>query len=64
MFKFIKKYAETIDHIDIYPIISLLVFFLFFVVMLWFVKRMRKEAVQEISNLPLEDSAQPAPLHF
>ncbi|RYY38661.1 MAG: CcoQ/FixQ family Cbb3-type cytochrome c oxidase assembly chaperone [Chitinophagaceae bacterium] len=62
MFKFIKKYAETIDHIDIYPIISLLLFFCFFVGVLWFVKRMRKDAVQHMGQLPLEDST-PSVLH-
>ena len=63
MFKFIKQYAETITNIDIYPVISLVIFVLFFAAMLWFVKRMRKEAVQEISNLPLEDATEPAVLH-
>lgn len=63
MFKFIKKYAETIDHIDIYPIISLLLFFCFFVGVLWFVKRMRKESVQHMGQLPLEDSTSTSVLH-
>ena len=40
MFKFIKKYAETMDHIEIYPIISLIIFFAFFMGVLWFVKTM------------------------
>lgn len=29
MFKFIKQYAENINHVDIYPIISLFIFFSF-----------------------------------
>jgi cytochrome c oxidase cbb3-type subunit 4 len=37
MFKFIKKYAETIDHVEIYPIISLIIFFAFFVTIIWYV---------------------------
>jgi len=54
MFKFIKQYAETINHVDIYPLISLFIFFLFFIVLLVLVKRMKKERVETLSNLPLE----------
>ncbi len=55
MFKFIKQYAEQINNAQIYPMISLVIFFLFFVVLLVFVKKMRKETVQELSNLPLDN---------
>jgi len=54
MFKFIKKYAETIDHIEIYPIISLVIFFLFFSGVLWFTYSMNKKEISEIKNLPLD----------
>jgi cytochrome c oxidase cbb3-type subunit 4 len=54
MFKFIKKYAETIDHIEIYPIISLVIFFLFFAGVLLFTYRMNKKEILEIKNLPLD----------
>lgn len=56
MFKFIKQYAESIDGINIYPIISLLLFFVFFVVLLYYVKKMDKEKVKEISNIPLDQT--------
>lgn len=54
MFRFIKQYAETIDRANLYPIISLLLFFVFFIVMLYYVKKMDKSKVDDISNLPLE----------
>jgi cytochrome c oxidase cbb3-type subunit IV len=54
MFKFIKKYAESMQDVDIYPIISLLIFFLFFVVLLTVVKKMDKEKVKEIARIPLD----------
>lgn len=54
MFKFIKQYVETIDNAQIYPMISLLVFFLFFVVLLVLVKKMGKERIAELSNIPLD----------
>jgi cytochrome c oxidase cbb3-type subunit 4 len=54
MFKFIKQYAETINNVDIYPMISLFIFFSFFIVLLVFVKKMKKERVEVLSNLPFE----------
>lgn len=54
MFKFIKQYAEKIDSVQVYPMISLLIFFLFFVALLVMVKKMRKERVEQLSNIPLE----------
>lgn len=59
MFKFIKQYAEKIDNAQVYPIISLLIFFIFFAVLLLLVKKMRKENVERLSNLPL-DTEEPA----
>lgn len=55
MFKFIKKYAESMDGINIYPMISLVLFFLFFVVLLYYVKKMDKTRVNEISRIPLDE---------
>lgn len=54
MFKFIKKYAESIDQIEVYPIVSLILFFLFFAGVLWFTFRMNKKEIAEIKNLPLD----------
>ena len=54
MFKFIKQYAEKMDHVAIYPIISLFIFFLFFVVLLVFVQKMDKQQIVELSNIPLD----------
>jgi cytochrome c oxidase cbb3-type subunit 4 len=55
MFKFVKQYAETIDGINIYPMISLVIFFLFFVVLLYYVKKMDKTKAKEISRIPLDE---------
>lgn len=56
MFKFIKQYAEKMDYIAVYPIISLLIFFVFFVGLLWYVTRLSKNHVQVLSNIPLDDN--------
>lgn len=58
MFKFIKQYAETMDNAAIYPVISLLIFFIFFVVLLAFVTKMDKHSVQVLSNIPLEEAGE------
>jgi cytochrome c oxidase cbb3-type subunit 4 len=54
MFKFIKQYAETIKDANIYPMISLFIFLVFFIVLLVLVKKMGKERVGELSNLPFD----------
>jgi cytochrome c oxidase cbb3-type subunit 4 len=54
MLKYIKEHASSIDGINIYPIFSLLVFVIFFVVLLYLVKKMDKKTVDEIRNLPLD----------
>jgi hypothetical protein len=54
MFKFIKKYAETMENISIYPLISLMIFFIFFIALLVYVKKMDKKSVQILSNIPLD----------
>lgn len=58
MLKYIKQYAASIEGINIYPMFSLLVFVLFFIAVLYYVKRMDKGLVNEIGSLPLELSAE------
>ncbi len=60
MFRYIKQHLTGIDGVSIYPLISLLIFFVFFVVLLYYVKKMDKNKVEEIRNLPLDLSDQPA----
>ncbi len=55
MLKFISGNLENIDGVAIYPIISLLIFFLFFVGLFWWVITAKKEHVNEMSNLPFEN---------
>ena len=55
MFKFIQQYTEKIAHAEIYPMISLLIFFLFFIGLLWYVIKLDKGRISILSNIPLED---------
>ena len=54
MLKFIKGHMETIAGVEIYPIISLLIFFLFFVILFWWVFTARKEYINDMEQIPLE----------
>ena len=55
MLKFVKGYMDSIDGIEIYPIISLLIFFTFFVVLFLWVFTAKKEYIKTVSNLPLDN---------
>lgn len=54
MLKFIKGNLENIDNVQIYPMISLLIFFVFFVVLFYWVITAKKEHIAEVSNIPLD----------
>jgi len=54
MLRFIKGNLENIDGVAIYPLISLLIFFVFFVVLFWWVFTAKKEHIEEVSNIPLD----------
>ena len=55
MLKFVKHYMESITGIEIYPLISLLIFFIFFVILFWWVFTAKKEYIEKVSNLPLDN---------
>ncbi|MHB1146502.1 MAG: CcoQ/FixQ family Cbb3-type cytochrome c oxidase assembly chaperone [Lutibacter sp.] len=54
MLKFISHNFDGMNGIEIYPIISLLLFFIVFVTMLIIVIKMPKNKIDEISQLPLD----------
>lgn len=56
MLKFIKGNLENIDGVQIYPMISLLIFFIFFVGLFIWVITAKKKHIEEVSKLPLEDN--------
>ncbi|MEQ8323724.1 MAG: CcoQ/FixQ family Cbb3-type cytochrome c oxidase assembly chaperone [Vicingaceae bacterium] len=55
MMKFVKQYMETIAGIEIYPLISLCIFFLFFVALIVYVVRMNKNQVSFMESMPLDN---------
>ena len=55
MLKFVKGYMDSIDGIEIFPIISLLIFFTFFVGLFYWVFTAKKEYIKSVSNMPLDN---------
>jgi len=55
MLKFVKGHMESITGIEIYPLISLLIFFIFFVTLFYWVFTAKKEYINKVSNLPLDN---------
>jgi hypothetical protein len=58
MFKFIKQYAETIVGIEVYPMISMMIFITFFLGVTAYVIFLRKSYVAEMEALPLDNNGQ------
>ena len=54
MLRFIKHNLTGMLGVEIYPLISLIMFTLFFAVMLWYVIKMSKNRVIEMSAMPLD----------
>lgn len=52
--KLIKHHLETITGIEIYPLISFVIFFLFFTGLFIYVARMKKSEIEEITHIPLD----------
>jgi len=53
----IRQTLEHISGVSIYPLISFSIFFLFFIGLILYVICMRKQFVEELSHLPLEDNS-------
>lgn len=53
--KFIN-YLETISGVGIYPLISLIIFFGFFTVLLIWVFKADKEYINVLKNIPVDDN--------
>ncbi|UTW61161.1 CcoQ/FixQ family Cbb3-type cytochrome c oxidase assembly chaperone [bacterium SCSIO 12741] len=55
MLKFIKHHMTGIEGIEIFPLISMSIFVLFFTGLLVWVMVANKEKIKEISDYPLND---------
>ena len=55
MLKFIKHNLETIANVEVYPIISLTIFFIVFISFGIWAMTYSKEKIQELSDLPFKE---------
>lgn len=55
MLKYIKHHMETILGIEVFPLISFIIFFTFFLLVTFMVIAMKKRDVDYMSQMPLED---------
>lgn len=53
-----KEVARNIPNVSIYPVISFLIFFLFFLGLLIWVFRADKAFIQKIKNIPIDNNDQ------
>lgn len=56
MLKFIKGHMQTIDGVELFPLITFVMFFTFFIFMSYLVIKMRKSDIDHMSALPLESN--------
>lgn len=57
MLRFIKHNLTGIDGVEIYPLISLLIFAIFFAIVIVRVIKMKKNDIVELSDIPLQDGS-------
>ena len=61
--KFVTQHLESIAGIEIYPLISLGIFFVFFVSLLVFVVKLSKKYINVMESLPLENDTDSAEIN-
>ena len=53
--KLVRHYLESIAGVEIYPVISFLIFFIFFIAVTWYVIGLDKRYIDEITRYPIDD---------
>lgn len=51
----LAEYLSTINGVAIYPVISLILFVVFFLIVTVWIMRMNSKELEHIENLPLDD---------
>jgi len=54
-----KHYFEQVQNIGIFPVISLIIFFSFFVILIIWLTRLDKKHISDMRHLPLDLDPQP-----
>ncbi len=53
-----KTVLQNIENVSIWPIISLIIFFVFFLILLWYVFTEKRSFIRYMKQLPLDDNMQ------
>ena len=53
-----KNILQNIENIQVWPLISFVIFFLFFIGLLWWVITVDKKYIDEMGQLPLNDGTE------
>ena len=53
-----KNILSSMENIEIYPIISLLIFVIFFIGMFWWVFKVDRKYIDHMKEMPLNDEPQ------
>ena len=51
-----KNVLQSIDNIAVWPVISFVIFFIFFVCLLWWVFTADKKFIEKMESLPMNES--------
>jgi cytochrome c oxidase cbb3-type subunit IV len=52
-----KNILQSIDNIAIWPLISFVIFFLFFIILLWTTFSAKKKFIDYMSNMPIDKTS-------
>jgi cbb3-type cytochrome oxidase subunit 3 len=50
-----KNVLQNIENIEIWPVISFVIFFLFFICLLWWVLSVDKKFIDKMKGMPIEN---------
>lgn len=53
-----KNVLQSIDNIAIWPVISFVIFFLFFICLLWWVLTTDKKFIDKMKSLPIDHTSE------
>ena len=51
-----KNVLQSIENIEVWPVVSFVIFFIFFLCLLWWVLTADKKFIDKMKKLPMEDS--------
>ncbi len=53
-----KNILQNVENIQVWPMISFMIFFLFFLILLWWVITVDKKYIDEMGQMPLGDESE------